>query len=92
MCADARARPHACADLYTPQVRVEPSSKQKAQELWRRRQANDRLRCDVRKEASIIDPSGVGFGFGGVVPGWLYAKVCVRDVRGDDPYMCLPLC
>lgn len=61
-------------NLVTSRVRTDPWVRQQAALLWRLQTLNDRLQLDLQTEAALLDPSGVGFAFGGVHPGHLHSK------------------
>jgi len=61
-------------NLVTSRIRQLAWSRQQASLLWKLQQLNDRLQLSLQTEAAMLDPTGVGFAFGGVLPGHLHAK------------------
>ena len=54
-------------NLVTSRLKLETTRKREHIEQWDRRQRNDKLHNDVTNELAV-DPTGVGFAFGGVYP------------------------
>ena len=67
--------------LVTSRVRIEPWVRQQAHLLWKLQQLNDRLQRQLTTEAALLDPTGVGFAFGGVSPGWVHSKGQLHDAH-----------
>ena len=67
--------------LVTSSVRVDPWSRNRANLLWRMQQLNDRLQLDLQTEQKMLDPTNVGFAFGGVHPGHLHSKGQLHDTH-----------
>ena len=61
-------------NLVTSRLRIDPWVRQQARLLWKMQQLHDRLQLSLQAEAAMLDPTGVGFAFGGVTPGWLHSK------------------
>ena len=55
--------------------------RQQASLLWKMQQLNDRLQRHLQTEAALLDPTGVGFAFGGVSPGFMHAKGQLHEVH-----------
>ena len=60
--------------LVSSRVRVEPWVRQRAGLLWKAQQVTDKLELGLEREIAMLDPTGVGFAFGGVTPGWMLSK------------------
>lgn len=60
-------------NLVSSRLKLETSRRQQYVEQWDRRLRNDKLKNDVAGELGI-DPTGIGFAYGGVYPGHLHAK------------------
>jgi hypothetical protein len=67
--------------LVTSRVRIEAWVQQRAVLLWQMQQSNDKLQRSVASEDALADPTGVGFAFGGVLPGTLHAKGTLVDAH-----------
>lgn len=65
--------------LVSSRVRVEPWVRQRAALLWKAQQVTDKLHLGLEREIAMLDPTGVGFAFGGVTPGVILAKGHVHD-------------
>ena len=76
--------------LVTSRVKLGPGSRRQYQGQWERRRANDKREAikpgylsQTRLSSELTsDPTGVGFGFGGVEPGVLHAKGQLVEVHG----------
>ena len=66
---------------HAAQVRIEPWVRQQAALLWKMQQLNDRLQRHLETESALLDPTGVGFGFGGVFPGYIHAKGVLHEAH-----------
>ena len=70
--------------LVSSRVKLDPATRHRFSEQWARRKANDKAasyRGGVTENELKADPSGVGFGFGGVEPGTLHAKGQLHEVH-----------
>ena len=61
-------------NLVTSRVRLDADVRRQAGLLWKLQTLNDRLQLALQTEAALLDPTGVGFAFGGVNPGQLHSK------------------
>jgi hypothetical protein len=61
-------------NLVSSRIRLDPWVRQQATLLWKLQTLNDRLQLDLQTEAALLDPTGVGFAFGGVNPGHIHSK------------------
>ena len=59
--------------LVSSRLKLDTTARQSYLQQWNRRQLNDKLKHDVSNELTT-DPTGVGFAFGGVYPGYIHAK------------------
>ena len=60
---------------------VSDQVRRQASLLWKMQQLNDRLQRHLQTEAALLDPTGVGFAFGGVSPGFMHAKGQLHEVH-----------
>lgn len=67
--------------LVTSRVQVEPWVRQRASLLWKAQQVTDKLQLGVEREERMLDPTGVGFAFGGVYPGSVHAKGVLHETH-----------
>lgn len=67
--------------LVTSKVCIEPWVRQRAALLWKLQQLNDKLQLDLQTEAAMLDPTGVAFAFGGILPGHLHSKGQMHEVH-----------
>lgn len=65
----------------TSHVRIEPWIRQRASLLWKMQALNDRLLLDLQAETAMLDPTSVGFAYGGVFPGTLHSKGALHEVH-----------
>ena len=49
--------------------------------LWKMQALNDRLLLDLQAETAMLDPTSVGFAYGGVFPGTLHSKGALHEVH-----------
>ena len=68
-------------NLVTSRVRLDVGVRRSAGLLWKLQALNDRLQLDLQTEAALLDPTGVGFAFGGVHPGQLHSKGIVQEAH-----------
>ena len=59
--------------LVSSRLKLDTTARQQHMQQWERRLLNDKLKYDVASELAV-DPTGVGYAFGGVHPGYLHAK------------------
>ena len=67
--------------LVNSRVRQDPWVRQQAALLWKMQQLNDRLQLSLQTEAAMLDPTGNGFAFGGVLPGHLHGKGVLHEAH-----------
>ena len=70
--------------LVTSRVKLGPGARRQFVQQWARRKANDvvsRRRGGVTVNELTSDPTGIGFGFGGVQPGTLHAHGQLHEVH-----------
>ena len=62
-------------------LRLDSWVRQRASLLWKLQTLNDRLLLDLQTEAAMLDPTAVGFAYGGVAPGQVHAKGQLHDAH-----------
>lgn len=68
-------------NLVNSRIKLEPWVRQQAILLWKMQALNDKLQLALKTEAALLDPTGVGFAFGGVNPGHLHSKGVIHEAH-----------